>query len=268
MKRRQVLQFGLASLPLIAFPAITRAQKKLDVKMCLDWAFLSYQAVFTIPVDDGTYQSLGLNVQVDRGNGTVDSISKVAGHAYDFGHADMYAVADFNNRNPDNPIMGVMLTHDKALVAVTAMNTSGIRKPAVVKAQRRAPQASHTLDQPVAVGVDDMDAFAAVDHHGADFFMQAHVRLGMQMRGNIPTGQGIVSEGHCIPPHFSFVYEKLCLVIQDNMCIFKVRVCLDERRFDKRRRLGRKEIVDAALRLATVGLRRTFPWRQSLCGCS
>lgn len=159
MKRRQVLQFGLASLPLIAFPAITRAQKKLDVKMCLDWAFLSYQAVFTIPVDDGTYQSLGLNVQVDRGNGTVDSISKVAGRAYDFGHADMYAVADFNNRNPDNPIMGVMLTHDKALVAVTAMNTSGIRKPADLAGKTIASPAGDSSRQvfPVFAKANGLD---------------------------------------------------------------------------------------------------------------
>ena len=117
-----------ALLVLAAAAAPAAAQTK-NVRFALDWAFLSYQAPFTIPIDDGTFAKLGLNVTIDRGVGSADAVAKVASGAYDLGHADMYTVARFNAQNPDRKLIGVMLTHDKSAVAVTALKKSGITKP-------------------------------------------------------------------------------------------------------------------------------------------
>lgn len=117
---------GLAAL-LFAAPGV--AQERKAVRFALDWAFLSYQAPFTIPVDDGTFARLGLDVTVDRGSGSADAVAKVASGAYDLGHADMYTVARFNAQNPDRKLVGVMLTHDRSPLAITVLKKSGITTP-------------------------------------------------------------------------------------------------------------------------------------------
>ena len=114
------------------------AQELKNVRFALDWAFLGYQSPFTIPVDDGTYTKLGLNVTVDRGVGSADAVAKVAGGAYDLGHADMYTVARFNAQNPDRKVIGVMLTHDKSAVAVTVLKKSGITSPKQLQGKKLA----------------------------------------------------------------------------------------------------------------------------------
>ncbi|RDE10090.1 ABC transporter substrate-binding protein [Pelagibacterium lacus] len=143
----------------LAVSASGAAWAQTQVNVALDWAFLSYQAPFTIPVDDGTFADLGLDVTVDRGGGSVDSISKVASGSYDFGHADMYAVAQFNAQNPERPVIGVMLTHDRALVTVTTLKSSGIETPADLAGRTIAAPAGDSSRQlfPVFAELNGLD---------------------------------------------------------------------------------------------------------------
>jgi NitT/TauT family transport system substrate-binding protein len=137
LKQRLLTPIAGALLGLAALHAPAIAQEK-NVRFALDWAFLSYQAPFTIPVDDGTFKKLGLNVTVDRGVGSADAVAKVASGAYDLGHADMYTVARFNAQNPDRKLVGVMLTHDKSAVAVTVLKKSGITSPKELQGKKLA----------------------------------------------------------------------------------------------------------------------------------
>lgn len=157
MKFDQMVAAATAVVCTLALAGPAWAQTKVNV--ALDWAFLSYQAPFTVPVDDGKFAELGLDVTVDRGGGSLDSISKVASGAYDFGHADMYAVAQFNAKNPDRPIVGVMLTHDRSLVAITSLNTSNITSPADLAGKTIASPAGDSSRQvfPVFAAANGLD---------------------------------------------------------------------------------------------------------------
>ena len=84
---KDIFKTGLTAAMLLV--ASTAAHAQQDVRFVLDWAFQGQQSPYTISVDDGTFEKLGLNVTVDRGVGSGDTVAKVASGAYDIGVADV-----------------------------------------------------------------------------------------------------------------------------------------------------------------------------------
>jgi NitT/TauT family transport system substrate-binding protein len=109
--------------------ATVHAQAPAKVRFVLDWAFQGQQAIFTMPIDDGTFQRLGLQVTVDRGVGSGDTVAKVASNAYDIGLADVYSMVRFNAENPDRQLIAVMMLDDKSALGVETKTSSPIKKP-------------------------------------------------------------------------------------------------------------------------------------------
>jgi NitT/TauT family transport system substrate-binding protein len=105
------------------------ASAATNVRFILDWAFQGQHAMFTLPVDDGTYSKLGLDVTVDRGAGSGDTVIKVASGAYDMGIADIYSMIRFNGENPDHKLIAVMLVDDKSALAIEMKASSPIKSP-------------------------------------------------------------------------------------------------------------------------------------------
>jgi NitT/TauT family transport system substrate-binding protein len=130
MTRSRVSAWVIGLITAGLFSALAQAQETSRVRFILDWAFQGQQAVFTIPLDDGTYQHYNLNVTVDRGVGSGDTVTKVASGAYDIGLADIYSMVRFNGQNPDHQLIAVMAVHDKSALAVETKSNSGIRVPA------------------------------------------------------------------------------------------------------------------------------------------
>lgn len=127
MNRRSVLLLvGAFSFGLLA-GAPVRAET--NIRFIIDWSFQGQHAMFTLPVDDGTFARLGLNVQVDRGAGSGDTVAKVASGAYDMGFADIYSMVRFNSQNPDHRLIAVMMVDDKSALAVEVKASSPIKTP-------------------------------------------------------------------------------------------------------------------------------------------
>ncbi len=119
---------GLIATALVCAQAQAVAQET-RVRFILDWAFQGQQAVFTLPLDDGTYKTLKLDVSVDRGVGSGDTVAKVASGAYDIGLTDLYSMVRFNGENPKSKLIAVMAVHDKSALAVETKTSSGIKVP-------------------------------------------------------------------------------------------------------------------------------------------
>jgi len=109
--------------------AQAHAQETKNVRFILDWAFQGQQSPFTIPVDDGTFARDHLNVTVDRGVGSGDTVAKVASGAYDIGQADLYSMVRFNGQNPDHQLIAVFMVNDKSALAVETKVSSAIKTP-------------------------------------------------------------------------------------------------------------------------------------------
>jgi NitT/TauT family transport system substrate-binding protein len=127
MNRRSVLFLGSALS--ISLLAATAARAETNIRFIIDWSFQGQHAMFTMPVDDGTYAKMGLNVTVDRGAGSGDTVAKVASGAYDMGLADIYSMVRFNSQNPDHKLIAVMMVDDKSALAVEVKASSSIKTP-------------------------------------------------------------------------------------------------------------------------------------------
>jgi NitT/TauT family transport system substrate-binding protein len=105
------------------------AQEVPTIRFVLDWKYEGEHAQFTVAVTDGTYRRLGINVNLDRGNGSGDTIAKVASGAYDMGLADTSTMVRFNANNPGNQLICVAMVQDASASGVVGLRSKGIEKP-------------------------------------------------------------------------------------------------------------------------------------------
>lgn len=99
------------------------------IRFVLDWKFEGQQSQFTVPFEDGTFKKYGLDVQMDRGAGSGDTVTKVGSGAYDMGYADLYAMVRFNANNPDHRLIAVAINQDTSAIGIATLANSGIKKP-------------------------------------------------------------------------------------------------------------------------------------------
>lgn len=132
-RRRFLTSVGSAAL-LAASPL--SAQDLPTVRVVLDWKYEGEHAQFTVPITDGTFRRLGLNLVLDRGNGSGDTVAKVASGAYDLGLADTYTMVRFNANNPNNQLISVAMVQDASASGVVGLRSKGINKPADLSGKR------------------------------------------------------------------------------------------------------------------------------------
>ena len=113
-----------------------------QVKLSLDWAFQGPQSVFLLGEEKGFYKDHGLDVTVDRGSGSGDTVLRVASGAYDFGWADIASMAKFNLQNPDKKLIAVYVTGANSPLAVVSVKGRGIEKPTDLAGKKLTATAS------------------------------------------------------------------------------------------------------------------------------
>jgi len=124
MQARAISLFAAtAALILAAQPAF--AQDK--VKFALDWALQGNHAIWGMAIDKGEFAKQKIEVQMDRGFGSGDTIIKVASGAYDIGFADINGLVKFNADNPDKRVIAVYQVFSRTLGAVIALKKSNIK---------------------------------------------------------------------------------------------------------------------------------------------
>lgn len=126
--RRRTFGLTLAGTAALAAPAV-RAQTRTSLRFVLDWAFQGQQAPFTLALDRGYYTAENLDVVVDRGVGSGDSIAKIAAGAYHVCIADIYAMMRFTSQNPTAGLIAVMMWHEGSALACASHRESNIRAP-------------------------------------------------------------------------------------------------------------------------------------------
>jgi NitT/TauT family transport system substrate-binding protein len=134
MKRRTVLLGGLNAGLALAMPfglpgGRAHAQAATNVKFVVDFTYQGNHAIWGLALAQGLFSHEGLNVTMDRGYGSGDTIVKVASGAYDIGFADVNAAVKFNAQNPDKRVIAVLQVFDRTLSAFITLKKSGITEP-------------------------------------------------------------------------------------------------------------------------------------------
>ena len=112
---------SMAALALSATSALAT-----DIKFTLDWKFEAPSAPFFIAIDKGYFEAEGLNVTIDTGAGSRESIPRVATGAYDMGFGDVNALIKFIEENPDQKVKAVMMAYERPPFAVIGRKSLGI----------------------------------------------------------------------------------------------------------------------------------------------
>jgi NitT/TauT family transport system substrate-binding protein len=133
MKRREILKYGAAlggsSLVSALSSLQLQAQTLTSVKFATDFTYQGNHAIWGLGIARGLFKEQGLNVTMDRGFGSGDTIVKVASGAYDFGFADINAVVKFNAQNPGRRVLAVLQGFDRTLSSIITLKKNGISAP-------------------------------------------------------------------------------------------------------------------------------------------
>lgn len=130
------------------------------VKLALDFAMQGQQSPFVLAADGGYFARAGVNVQIDRGYGSADSIIKVASGAYDMAFADIGALIQFDGKQDGAKVISVFQVYDAAPMVILSLKKSNITKPADLAGKRVAspPGASSRVMFPLFAAANHLDA--------------------------------------------------------------------------------------------------------------
>lgn len=129
---------ALAGAGLLALSAPAIAQARRTIRFMLDWTPLAHHASWFLAVDRGHFAREGLDVQIQRGFGSGDVVTKIAAGVAAIGLGDPGAIVKHNTDNPGRAVVNVFQHFDRTLAAVMTLAGRGIERPADLKGKRLA----------------------------------------------------------------------------------------------------------------------------------
>ena len=130
--RNTAMQALLTAATVFAITVSATASANTKVPFALDWKFEGPSAGFFAGIDNGHFESAGLEVEISPGQGSLAAIPKVATGAFPFGFADINSLIQFLDQNPGAPVTAVMMIYDKPPFAVVGRKSRGINDPKAV----------------------------------------------------------------------------------------------------------------------------------------
>ena len=109
--------------------AATLAHAQTQVPFALDWKFEGPSAPYFLAIDNGHFAAEGLEVTIEAGSGSVETIPKIATGAFPIGFGDINSVIKFLDQNPGAPVTAVMMVYDKPAFAVVGRKSLGVSEP-------------------------------------------------------------------------------------------------------------------------------------------
>ncbi len=103
--------------------------QKRAIKVNPSWLLQGDNAPLTIAIDKGYFSTEGLDVKIERGYGSSDTITKVAAGQVEIGFGDIYSMMEFNAKNPNDPVVAVAVPYNRSAFSIVSLKSSNIADP-------------------------------------------------------------------------------------------------------------------------------------------
>jgi NitT/TauT family transport system substrate-binding protein len=127
LRMRTFLTALVTSASLMVLSAPAQAQTK--IKMVLNWKYQGPQAWFFMAQDKGYFKEEGLDVEIDQGEGSSASITKVAAGAYQAGFGDINALISMAATRPADAPVAVFMVYNTPPFTLVVKKDSPIKTP-------------------------------------------------------------------------------------------------------------------------------------------
>ncbi len=97
-----------------------------DIRFTLDWKFEGPAAPFFVAIDKGYFKAEGLNVTIDTGAGSRESIPRVATGTYQMGFGDINSLVKAIDEQPDLKAKAVMMVYERPPFAIIGRKSLGV----------------------------------------------------------------------------------------------------------------------------------------------
>ncbi len=119
----------VASSVLAALASASPVSAQTAVKFALDWRFEGPAAAYLVAIEKGLYKAEGLDVTIDPGTGSVESINRIASGQYEMAFGDINSLIKFRD-NPENAkIKAVAMIYNTPAFAIVSTKKQGVLKP-------------------------------------------------------------------------------------------------------------------------------------------
>ena len=122
----------------LSAPGIARAQALPRVRFTLDWAFQAPNAFAIVARERGFYREAGVDVAIDRGQGSGSVPVSLAAGTHDIGYADLSPTLRFLAENPTRDLVAIAILHDRSPLCVITRADGPVRTPADLAGRRLA----------------------------------------------------------------------------------------------------------------------------------
>ena len=187
---RSHLVSALAILAVVISGPAAAQLEKPAIKFSQGWLFQATQAQFPLAHERGYWKSEGLDVTVDRGNGSATSIQRVISGTHEIAYSDVGTIVKWNAENPGKELMMIYVAEDGFPLGAFALKTKGIVKPKDLEGKK--------LGAPSFDGGRQMfPAFAkanGIDQSKITWFsMDASLREQMLVKGDVDVITGFIT---------------------------------------------------------------------------
>ena len=155
LRRTLFAACGLASAA-----AVAPAHAQTQVKVLLDFRIQGPEAPFLVAIDRGYFRAEGLDVTVEPGNGSVDSVARVGSGAYEMGFGDINTLIRLHDQNPSAAPKAVFMVYNRPPFAIIGRKSRGIAKPKDLEDKKlAAPTGDAAFAQwPIFAKINDISA--------------------------------------------------------------------------------------------------------------
>ena len=112
-----------------ALAALAARAEMVDVRYTHDWKWEGPSAPFLMARDKGYFEEEGIDVTMDAGAGSRESIPRVASGAYDIGFGDVNSLIKFRDQNPEIELKAVLMVYNRPPFAIIGRRSLGVTEP-------------------------------------------------------------------------------------------------------------------------------------------